>query len=85
MAKFANKSMQAKAEKAMERAKEIADGPVAMAKKISDAKGNAITSQAVSGWKICPPHHVLLVEEITGVSRHELRPDVFREFPEAAQ
>lgn len=36
-----------------------------------------ITLQAVSQWKICPANRVLQVERITGVPKHELRPDYY--------
>ncbi|KAA0971211.1 helix-turn-helix domain-containing protein [Aureimonas fodinaquatilis] len=36
-----------------------------------------ITYQAVSQWKVCPPLRVLDVERASGVSRHDLRPDLY--------
>ena len=52
-------------------------------KAIKDAGGGAtlaaalkITRQAVYQWDRVPPH-VWDVERITGVSRHQLRPDLF--------
>lgn len=38
-----------------------------------------ITPQAINGWrnKKIPPCRVLMIEQISGVSRHELRPDVY--------
>lgn len=63
-------------EQACERAKTLAGGPVALARALQE-RGIEISSQAVSQWKTVPPEKVLKVEEITGVSRHELRPDVF--------
>lgn len=40
-----------------------------------------ISQQAVSGWvkrrSPLPPKHVLAVEIATGISRHELRPDIY--------
>jgi DNA-binding transcriptional regulator YdaS (Cro superfamily) len=38
-----------------------------------------ITPQAINNWKASgiPADRVLDVERITGISRHELRPDVF--------
>lgn len=41
------------------------------------AKALGITKGAVSQWERVPAEHVLLVERLTGVSRHDLRPDVF--------
>lgn len=36
-----------------------------------------ITPQALSQWDEVPPLRVLDVERITGVPRHELRPDLY--------
>ncbi|MFG1465233.1 Cro/CI family transcriptional regulator [Xanthobacter sp. DSM 24535] len=36
-----------------------------------------VTPQAVSQWPRVPASRVLLVERATGVSRHELRPDIY--------
>lgn len=36
-----------------------------------------VTAQAVSQWDEVPPLRVLTVESISGVSRHELRPDLY--------
>ena len=36
-----------------------------------------ITRSAIAQWKKVPPGRVLDVERITGISRHDLRPDVF--------
>lgn len=63
-------------EQACERAKEIAGGPGALARALEE-RGDKITPQAVSLWKIVPPERVLKVEAITGISRHVLRPDIF--------
>jgi len=64
---------------ACEKAKEIAGGPVALAK----ALGN-VSSQAVSQWKRVPAERVLDVERATGVQRYELRPDLYPREGEAA-
>lgn len=37
----------------------------------------SITHQAVIQWRKCPPKRVLDVERISGISRHELRPDIY--------
>jgi DNA-binding transcriptional regulator YdaS (Cro superfamily) len=43
-----------------------------------------VTAQAVSQWNKVPPLRVLEVERVSGVSRHELRPDLYpREVSEA--
>jgi DNA-binding transcriptional regulator YdaS (Cro superfamily) len=67
-------------EKACELAKLKAGGASALARAL-DELGERITSQAVSQWRVVPPEKVLKVEKITGVSRYELRPDVFGEQP----
>lgn len=36
-----------------------------------------ISPQALSQWRRVPPLRVLEVERITGVPRHELRPDIY--------
>ncbi len=38
-----------------------------------------IAQASVSGWRRTPAARVLEVEKITGVSRHELRPDLYPE------
>ncbi|CDP50684.1 hypothetical protein [Devosia sp. DBB001] len=43
-----------------------------------------IKHQALYSWKRVPADRVLEIERITGVSRHELRPDVFGPKSEAA-
>lgn len=44
-----------------------------------------VTPQAVNQWvkglRPVPPRHVLVIEADTGVTRHELRPDVFGPAP----
>lgn len=42
-----------------------------------------ITVQAVSQWDEVPPLRVLAVEQVSGVPRHELRPDLYPEPTEA--
>jgi DNA-binding transcriptional regulator YdaS (Cro superfamily) len=41
------------------------------------AKRLGMTSQGVANWFIVPADRVLAVERATGISRYELRPDVF--------
>jgi DNA-binding transcriptional regulator YdaS (Cro superfamily) len=43
------------------------------------AKAFGITRQAVEQWRVVPPERVLKVEELTGVSRYEIRPDIYGE------
>jgi DNA-binding transcriptional regulator YdaS (Cro superfamily) len=41
------------------------------------ARAVGVTAQAVSQWDEVPPLRVLVVERVSGVSRHELRPDLY--------
>ncbi|MGQ3671646.1 transcriptional regulator [Xanthobacter sp. TB0136] len=41
-----------------------------------------VRRQAVYQWRAVPPSRVLEVERITGVSRHDLRPDLFGPVPD---
>lgn len=52
---------------------------VKKAKRVTEiAQHLGITTQAVSRWKRQIPHQwVLRLEELTGISRHDQRPDVF--------
>lgn len=63
------------ARRALMRAVAIAGTQVGLALKIG------VTQQAVSKWLktdgLIPGRHAEAVEKLTGVSRHELRPDVF--------
>lgn len=56
---------------ALKRAVENAGGQAEFARLIG------ITAQAVSQWDEVPPLRVLKVESVSGVSRHELRPDLY--------
>ena len=55
----------------LERAKERVGGQAALAKLIG------VTAQAISQWEEVPPLRVLDVERASGVSRSELRPDLY--------
>lgn len=66
-------------EQALKTAIELAGG----ATKLARALGG-ITPQAISQWEVCPVGRVIRVEELTGVSRHDLRPDVFGKARESA-
>lgn len=59
---------------AVAKLKEIGWGPV----KLSEALGD-LKPQAISQWVKVPAGRVLEVERITGLSRHDLRPDIFGE------
>lgn len=56
---------------ALKRAMETAGGQAKFARLIG------VTAQAVSQWDEVPPLRVLAVERVTGVPRHELRPDLY--------
>lgn len=55
-----------------------AGGPAALARELK------ISTAAVSQWRRVPIDRVLKIEEITGLSRHQLRPDVYGPASEAA-
>lgn len=65
---------------AFEKAIDLAKGQSALARLLS-TRERPVTQQRL--WHhlkkkgACPAEFVLRVEEVTGVSRHELRPDVF--------
>lgn len=59
--------------KALRRAVQVAGGATKLAAQLK------ITPEAVMQWQLCPILRVLEVERITGVSRQELRPDVYPE------
>ncbi len=48
----------------------------------SVALGLGINKSTVSRWDDVPPERVVAVERITGISRHELRPDLSSIFVE---
>lgn len=56
----------------LDRAKKEAGGPSGLARALND-----LSPQAISQWKRVPAERVLDVERITGVPRHELRPDLY--------
>ena len=58
-----------------EAAIEAAGGPSALSRQIG------ISAQAISQWDRVPPARVLDVERITGISRHDLRPDIYGPAP----
>lgn len=59
-------------EQICELAKQKAGGSTALAKALG-----GITPQAVSQWRRIPAERTIEVEKITGLSRHDLRPDIF--------
>ena len=61
-------------QKALKEAIKVAGGTTALAKALGTSK------QAVNAWlhNGLPPEWVLSVEDATGVSRYDLRPDIYR-------
>ena len=51
-------------------------GATELAKRLSEL-GSSITSQAISQWNRVPAERALDVERVTGVSRQDLRPDLW--------
>ena len=46
------------------------------------AKRLGITRQAIDQWRgAVPPRHVLAIEEMSGFTRYELRPDIYGKEP----
>jgi len=60
----------------LDKAKKAAGSAKELARRIG------VTPQAISQWDEVPLNRVLVVERETGISRHELRPDVFGLAPE---
>lgn len=56
---------------ALKKAIDAAGGNTALAARLG------ISRPAVAQWTVCPPLRVLQIEALTGVSRHELRPDLY--------
>jgi DNA-binding transcriptional regulator YdaS (Cro superfamily) len=64
---------------ALQKAIDRAGNPTKLGKLIG------ISRQAVEQWKVVPPERVLAVEKATGVSRYELRPDIYGDPPRGRQ
>jgi len=43
-----------------------------------------IVPSAIPQWRRAPAHHCLAIAKLTGISPHELRPDIFGAAPVAA-
>ncbi len=65
--------------------KALTDAIVAAGSSSALARCIGVSPQAVAQWKVVPAERVLSVETATGISRYELRPDVFGPAPEAAE
>ena len=55
----------------------LAGGSVKIASTLIGRDGKPLSRQAVDQWSVVPPRHVLRVEELTGISRYRLRPDLY--------
>lgn len=66
---------------AITRAVEAIGGQIPLAKRLG--VNPSLISQWVTGRLNVAAHHVLIIEAATGVSRHDLRPDVFGPAPAA--
>lgn len=66
-------------EDALTLAKQRAGNRTKLAEKLMKLSGGtpSVTPQAVGQWRQCPHMWVLKVEQVTGVLRHELRPDIY--------
>ena len=71
---YARRHMESNLKKAIDGA----GGTAALARALN------ITTQAISQWSRVPADRVIQVEELSGVSRYKLRPDVFGAKQEAA-
>lgn len=60
----------------LKRAKDAVGGAAGLSRAFSEI-GVQISSQAISQWERVPANRALDVERFSGVSKHELRPDVF--------
>lgn len=71
-------SMLTETDSPLDRAKEQLGGAAGIASKLSERDPDRkLTAQAVSQWKRVPADRCLDIAALTGISVHELRPDVF--------
>lgn len=61
---------------AIEKARQVVGGGAALARLLT-SDGKLISSQAVGRWKRVPADRARDVARLTGVSLHELRPDLW--------
>lgn len=62
----------------LKKAIEAAGGGAELARQLN------VKRQAIYQWREAPPLRVLDIERITGVSRHELRPDIYGPPPQTS-
>lgn len=63
-------------EEVLERAKSAVGGATALSAKLAEI-GVFITPQAISQWRRVPVARATVVARVTGISRRELRPDIW--------
>ncbi|KNY21718.1 YdaS family helix-turn-helix protein [Methylobacterium sp. ARG-1] len=69
--RFATTAQAMRASAAMRRAVNVAGGAARLAQQLG------LHVSTVTGWVFCPTGHVDTVAAVTGVSRNDLRPDLF--------
>lgn len=62
---------------AVEKAVEIAGGQLSLAKKIGTGQATVWKWLNRARREVPPADYVLLIEQATGITRHELRPDLY--------
>ena len=50
---------------------------IAITNRVELAEALGVRKQAISGWKRVPVERVLVIEKLTGVVKHVLRPDIY--------
>jgi len=75
----ARKKRKKRISKGLKMVLKAAGGAASLASKLPSPVGRKRTlrRQSVESWTEVPPQHVLDCERITGVSRHEQRPDIY--------
>lgn len=68
--------MEKEMEEALKRAIKAVGGDKEVGGGSAMAKICGVTRSGVSQWRIAPAGRVLQIEKASGVSRHELRPDI---------
>ncbi len=69
--------------RALERAVDEAIRREGSLRRVAEKLG--VTRQAIQQWSSVPVKRVLMMEEMTGVSRYELRPDIYGKAPQRAE
>ena len=64
---------------ALDKAVKESGGQTALANRLSEIMGRTVKAQNVQHWQKhkLPAEWVIRVEQASGVSRHELRPDIY--------